>query len=56
VGETDWVDAIDMPGAGVAVADYIPAWWPTDTRLLIRRVRLDSDQISSEPGGGALAP
>jgi hypothetical protein len=49
VGETDWVEAIDMPGAQVAVADYIPAWWPTDTRLLIRRVHLDSDQISSDP-------
>jgi hypothetical protein len=44
-----WVDAIDMPGAQVAVANYIPARWPTDTRLLIRRVRLDCDQISSDP-------
>lgn len=49
VGETDWVEAIDMPGAQVAVADYRPAWWPTDTRLLIRRLRLDTDQISSDP-------
>lgn len=49
VEETDWVEAIDMPGAQVAVADYRPAWWPTDTRLLIRRLRLDTDQISSDP-------
>jgi Transposase DDE domain len=49
VGETDWVEAIDMPGAQVAVADYRPAWWPTDTQLLIRRVALDTDQISSDP-------
>jgi hypothetical protein len=49
VGKSDWGDAIDMPGAQVAVANYIPAWWPTDTRLLIRRVRLDSDRISSDP-------
>jgi hypothetical protein len=49
IGETDWVEAIDMPGAQVAVADYRPAWWPTSTRLLIRRVRLDSDQISADP-------
>ena len=49
VGETDWVEAIDMPGAQVAVADYRPAWWPTNTRLLIRRARLNSDQISSDP-------
>jgi hypothetical protein len=49
VGKSDWGDAIDMPGAQVAVDNYIPAWWPTDTRLLIRRVRLDSDRISSDP-------
>jgi len=30
-----------MPAAQVAVADYRPDWWPTDTRMLIRRVRLD---------------
>jgi hypothetical protein len=32
---TDWVEAIDMPHAQVAVADYRPAWWspsfPTPT-------------------------
>jgi hypothetical protein len=50
IAETDWVDAIDMPGAQVAVADYTPGWWPTDTRLLIRRVRLDpTTQLSTDP-------
>ena len=49
VEETDWVEAINMPGAQVAVADYRPAWWPASTRLLIRRMALDSDQISSDP-------
>jgi hypothetical protein len=49
VDEADWVDAIDMLGAQVAVADYRPAWWPLHTRLLIRRVRRDSDQISADP-------
>jgi hypothetical protein len=49
VTETDWVEAIDMPGAQIAVADYRPAWWPRETRLLIRRVRLDTDQISADP-------
>jgi hypothetical protein len=49
VDQTDWVEAIDMPHAQVAVAEYRPAWWPTDTRLLIRRLRLDTDQISSDP-------
>ncbi len=46
---TDWTDAIGMPGAQVAVAAYTPAWWPTSTRLLIRRVRLDPEQVSADP-------
>jgi len=48
IGETDWTDAIDMPGAQVTVADYRPHWWPANTSLLIRRVRLDPDQISAD--------
>jgi Transposase DDE domain group 1 len=50
VGELDWTPAIDMPAAQVAVADYIPGWWPADTRLLIRRVRLDAaSALSVDP-------
>jgi hypothetical protein len=49
IAESDWVDALDMPGAQVAVADYRPAWWPSNTRLLIRRVRLDPCQVSADP-------
>jgi hypothetical protein len=49
ISQTGWTDAIDMPGAQVAVAHYRPAWWPANTRLLIRRVRLDPDQISTDP-------
>ena len=51
IAETDWADATDMPGAEVAVADYRPDWWPADTRLLIRRVRLDvaAGQVSTDP-------
>jgi hypothetical protein len=49
ISETDWVEAIDMPAAQVAVADYRPAWWPTSTQLLIRRVRLDCGQIGADP-------
>jgi hypothetical protein len=41
--EDAWIDAVDMPGAQVAVAEYCPNWWPAATRLLIRRVRLDPD-------------
>jgi hypothetical protein len=50
ISESDWAPAIDMPGAQVAVADYTPGWWPADTWLLIRRVRLNTDtQLSRDP-------
>jgi hypothetical protein len=49
IAETDWTEAIDMPGAQVAVADYRPHWWPAATSLLIRRVRLDTSQVSADP-------
>jgi hypothetical protein len=50
IAEHDWAEAIDMPNAHVAVADYTPGWWPADTRLLIRRVRLDpATQLSTDP-------
>jgi len=45
----DWHDAIEMENAQVAVAEYCPDWWPADTRLLIRRVRLDPAQVSADP-------
>jgi hypothetical protein len=50
VAEGGWVDAVDMPAAQVAVADYRPDWWPAGTRLLIRRVRLDvaAGQVSAD--------
>lgn len=44
-----WVEAIDMHGAQVAVADYKPVDWPAGTRLLIRRVALDLGQVSADP-------
>ncbi len=51
IAETDWTDATDMPAAQVAVGDYRPDWWPANTRLLIRRVRLDAaaGQVSPDP-------
>jgi hypothetical protein len=49
IGEDDWTDTIDMDDAQVAVANYRPAWWPSATRLLIRRVRLDPEQVSADP-------
>lgn len=51
VDTSAWVDAVDMTGAQIAVADYCPDWWPAATRLLIRRVRLNLDrgQVSGNP-------
>lgn len=49
IAEDDWHDAIDMDNAQVAVAGYCPDWWPANTRLLIRRVRLDPAQVSADP-------
>lgn len=44
----NWAEAIDMTGAQVAVADYRPDWWPANTVLLIRRVRLEASQVSAD--------
>jgi hypothetical protein len=49
IAEDDWRDAIEMDNAQVAVADYRPDWWPANTWLLIRRVRLDPGQVSADP-------
>ncbi len=49
VAESDWVDAVDMDGAQVAVAAYCPDWWPVANRLLIRRVALAPDRIGTDP-------
>ena len=38
-----------MDNAQVAVAEYCPDWWPANTRLLIRRVLLDPEQVSADP-------
>jgi hypothetical protein len=37
-----------MDGAGVAVPDYCPDWWPAATRLLIRRIALVPEQVSAD--------
>jgi hypothetical protein len=56
IAEEDWHDAIDMDNAQVAVAEYCPDWWPADTRLLIRRVRLDPARSPLTRGHGGAAP
>jgi hypothetical protein len=49
VPEHEWSPAIGMSGAQVAVSDYAPAGWPPRTYTLIRRVRIDAEQISTDP-------
>ena len=49
IAEDAWRDAIDMESAQVAVSPYRPAEWPDGTVLLIRRVRLDPEQVSADP-------
>jgi hypothetical protein len=46
--EKDWADAVGMGGAQVAVSSYRPAWWPSKTEILIRRVRLDISRVSAD--------
>jgi Transposase DDE domain group 1 len=48
LAEDDWHDAIEMEHAQVAVAEYCPDWWSANTRLLIRRVLLDPEQVSAD--------
>src|SRR5216684_2997656 len=49
IAEDAWRDATGMKDAQVAVSPYKPADWPGDTVLLIRRVKLDPDQVSADP-------
>jgi Transposase DDE domain group 1 len=49
IAEDGWTDATGMDNAQVAVADYRPDWWPANTFLLIRRVKLDPGQVSADP-------
>jgi hypothetical protein len=49
IPEDGWVDALGMPGAQVAAADYAPAGWPPDTYTIVRRVRVDAEEISADP-------
>jgi hypothetical protein len=49
IADDAWRDAIGMQNAQVAVSPYAPADWPQRTVLLIRRVRLDPEQVSAGP-------
>jgi hypothetical protein len=48
IAHDDWVDAMHLDSAQVAVAQYCPDWWPSATRLLIRRVALAPGQVSAD--------
>ncbi len=49
IADHDWVAAIGMEHAEVAVCDYIPDWWPADTVCLVRRVRIPVELVSADP-------
>jgi hypothetical protein len=49
IDEAEWADAKSMPSAQVAACDYAPAGWPADTYTIVRRVRLDAEDISADP-------
>lgn len=44
-----WLPAHGMPGAQVAAIDYAPAGWPEDAYTIIRRVRVDAEDVSADP-------
>nr|WP_297777279.1 IS1380 family transposase [Mycobacterium sp.] len=49
IPEAAWADAIDMTGAQVAAVDYAPAGWPDGSYTIVRRVRVEAEQISADP-------
>lgn len=48
IDESAWQPARGM-AADVAECDYRPAGWPKDTRCVVRRVRVDHDELKSDP-------
>jgi len=40
--------ARDMPGAQVSAVDYAPQGWPPGTYTIIRRVQVDTEEISGD--------
>jgi len=49
VEQQAWQPASGMAGAEVAICPYLPGGWPEGTRTIVRRVRLDADQVRSDP-------
>jgi hypothetical protein len=48
IDDGSWVPAIGMDDTDLAVADYIPDWWPADTACIVRRTRLSVEHISAD--------
>ena len=44
-----WVQADAMEGAEVAECSYLPAGWPPETRAIVRRVRVEAEEIRADP-------
>ena len=57
LGEDAWGPAAGMAGAEVATCDYVPGGWPEGTRSIVRRVRVEPDEVRRDPAlaGGALS-
>jgi hypothetical protein len=49
IGEHEWAEATDMEGAQVAACDYAPQGWPDDAYTVVRRVRVNAEDISVDP-------
>jgi hypothetical protein len=48
IGEDGWQPATGMHNAFVAVADYVPDGWPPETYTIVRRVRVDTADLSHD--------
>ncbi|HET7486472.1 MAG TPA: IS1380 family transposase [Acidimicrobiales bacterium] len=44
-----WTPAAGMAGAEVASCDYVPGGWPEGTRTIVRRVRVEPDEVRRDP-------
>jgi len=49
VEEQAWQPASGMAGAEVATCPYLPGGWPEGTRTIVRRVRVNADQVRTDP-------
>lgn len=49
LGEDAWTPATGMAGAEVATCDYVPGGWPEGTRSIVRRVRVEPDEVRRDP-------